>query len=116
MDVARIDVAQAVSQADLPRAGEYAERRRRLVQHLEVGMEGGEVQWHVRAELTMDPARERIDLRVGIVLAGDQQGGDLQPDRRLVPQVLQRVQDGVEVPETEAAIEVLGEPLQVDVR
>jgi len=47
---------------------------------------------------------------------GDQQGGDLQPDRRLVPQVGERVEDRLQMGTGQFDVEVVGESLEVDVR
>src|SRR5467141_933909 len=116
VDVAGIDVAKPVAEPDLARSRQGRRRRGRPVEHLEVGVEGREVQRHVRAELAVHPARERVDLGGRIVLAGDEERRDLQPDLRVSPQVPQGVEDRIEVAEAHAPVEVLREPLEVDVR
>ena len=48
-------------------------------------------------ELLHDPLRHRLQLGVGIILAGDQQGGELEPDLRFVLEILQRLQHRLQV-------------------
>src|SRR5712671_1077951 len=109
VDVAGIDVAKPVAEADLARSGQGRSRRGRPVEHLEVGVEGREVQRHVRAELAVHPARERVDLGGRIVLPGDQERRDLQPDLSLPAQVLQAIEDRIEVAEAHPPVEVVRE-------
>jgi hypothetical protein len=59
----------------------------RLVPHLPVGVESGEVKRYVGAKLGCDPAAQRIDLSVAVVLAGDKEGGDFEPDVGLALQI-----------------------------
>ncbi len=78
-------------------------------------MEGREVERHVRPQLVDHPAGHRVQLAVGIVLARDEQGGDLEPDVRLVLEIAQGVEHGSQLAAADPAVEVLGEPLEVDV-
>src|SRR5919106_2224367 len=55
MHVARVHVLQPVAEAPLAGAGERRRRRVRDVHHLEVRMEGSEVEGHVGAEMLGDP-------------------------------------------------------------
>ena len=70
---------------------------------------------HVGAEVLDDPGGHRVELGVGVVEARDQQGGDLEPDVGLVLEVLERVEHRAELAAADVAVEVLGEPLEVDV-
>ncbi len=78
-------------------------------------MEGREVQGHIGPQPVHHPARQPLDLLGGIVLARDQQRGDLEPDLGLVPQIFQRLQHRLEARPGELEIEVLGEGLEVHV-
>jgi hypothetical protein len=115
VDVAGVRVAHAVAQCDLAGAGERRRRRALDVQHLEVGMERGEVHRHFGPEVLDDPGRHRMELLVGVVPVRNQQIGDLHPDVGLVHEVLERVEHRTQVTTTDVAVEVLGERLEVDV-
>jgi hypothetical protein len=54
-------------------------------------MERREVERHVGTEPLDDPARLGVDLPVRVVAARDQEGRDLDPDVRLVHEVLERL-------------------------
>ena len=62
MHVAGIDVAKAGGARDGLRPRQGRRRRRRLVAHLPVGMERGEVERHVRPERFHDPFAESANL------------------------------------------------------
>ena len=62
VDIAHIGVAHALGQGDAPGHGQGRRRRRRPVQHPEVGVEGGEVQRRVGAQALDHPAAEPFDL------------------------------------------------------
>ncbi len=79
-------------------------------------MESREVQRHVRAQLPVDPLRLRAQLRVGVVLAGDEERGDLLPALGLVPDVGERVEHGRKMRTGELHVELVGEALEVHVR
>jgi len=49
MHIAGIDISQPVLHRDLPRPAERGRRRARFVEHLVVGMEGREVERHIRS-------------------------------------------------------------------
>jgi len=70
---------------------------------------------HVRAQLLGEPGTFLGDLVVAVIVAGDEQSGDLEPDVRGMAQVLQRVQYRLQVPGRDAVVEVVGERLEVDV-
>src|SRR6516162_5126196 len=78
-------------------------------------MECGEVHRYFDAEVVPNPRAFGGDFRVAVVASGNQQSGDLQPHLRLMPQVDQCVQDIVQMTDTDLAVEVFGERLQVDV-
>src|SRR5690606_25911828 len=78
--VARVDVTQTVVEGDLAGAAQGVRRRRGNVTHLEVWMEGGEVQGYVWAEVVQQPFTLLRDLGVGVVVPGNQQRRDLEPD------------------------------------
>ena len=65
-DVAGVDVTQALVQRDAPGHRQGLRRRARNLAHAVVGVEGGEMQRHVGAEVFMHPARQGLDL-VGAV-------------------------------------------------
>jgi hypothetical protein len=54
-------------------------------------MEGGEVEWNLGAEIRDDPGGEVGELGVGVVLPGDEERGDLQPDVGLTLQIDERL-------------------------
>ena len=115
VDVARVDVAQSVADRDFARTRQRRGRRARLVHHLPVRMERGEVQRHVRSELVGDPARHLLQLGVRIVLVRDQERRDLEPHPRLVPQIFERLEHRAQLGAADLAIEALGEAFEVDV-
>jgi hypothetical protein len=79
------------------------------------GVEGGEVHGPVRAEVLNHPAGHGVDLGVGVVGARNQQIGDLEPQPRLVLEVLERLEHRLQPPGADPPVEVLGEPLEIDV-
>src|SRR5262249_19474558 len=79
------------------------------------GVERGEVQRHVGAEVVDHPARQVFQLRVRVVQAGDEQRRQLEPDGRVPPEVDQRLQHRLQVRGADVVVELLGEPLEVHV-
>ena len=67
-------------------------------------------------EVLDDPGGHRVELVVGVVVAGDDQVRDLHPDVGLVDQVLEGVEDVAQVRAAEPHVELFGERLEVDVR
>ncbi len=116
VDIAGVDEPQPVSQRDLPGPPQGGRRRRRDVSHLEVGVERGEVQRDVGAEVVGEPGALGVDLGIRVVVPGDQQRGDLEPHVGVPPQVHQGVQHRLQVCRAGAVIEVVGERLEVHVR
>src|SRR6266853_1450495 len=113
--IAGVDVAQTFGQRNVARAGQRRRGGADDVGHLVVGMESGEVERHVRSELACNPLALGLDLRVGIVLAGNQQRGDLGPDIGLVVEIDERVEHRLQVRAAYLDIELVGEALQVHV-
>ena len=70
---------------------------------------------HIRSEALEDPLAESLDFRWEIVLARDQEGGDLEPDLGLVLEVHERIEHRSELGRAQPLVELLGEALQVDV-
>ena len=114
--VAGVDVAQAVAERDRPRAASGSP----------AAWAGGPassspgwnaVKWSGTSgpRCSANQRRELVELAVGVVLAGDQQRRDLEPDRGLAAQIDERVEHGVEVAAADLAVEALGERLEVDV-
>ena len=66
------------------------------VHHLEVGVEGREVQGDVGSQVLAHPRRQLVELGIAVVAPRDEQRGDLEPDVRLVAEVLERLQHGSE--------------------
>ena len=114
--VAGIDVAQAVAIAIARARVSVAGGVGGVVAHAPVGMEGGEMQRHVAAEFGGDPAAQRADFRVAVVLAGDQQRGDFQPDVGFASRARPACPARPQAAAAEVAVERLGERLQIHVR
>ena len=71
---------------------------------------------HVGSEPVGHPRRQGVDLGVGVIEARDEQVRDLEPDGRLVLQVLERLEHRREPPGAGVGVEALREALEVDVR
>src|SRR6516162_6954868 len=97
VDVAGVDVTQTRLQRDAPRRLQRRRRRRRRVHHLPVRMKGREVQRHVGAETLHHPAALRLDFRGRVVLAGNEQRRDLEPNIGLVFEVFERLEHRVKL-------------------
>src|SRR2546429_2641978 len=114
--VAGVDVVQAVGERDVTGASQRRGRRARLIQHLPVRVKRREVQRHVGAEPVCDPARQPVELVVGVVLPGDQQRRDLEPYRRLSFQVFECLEHWCQRTPADLVIEALREGFEIDVR
>src|SRR5690606_22512667 len=113
--IAGVDVVQACAQGDVARANQRRRRCRRDIRHLVIGMEGGEMQRHIGAQLVENPAAHRRNLFIRIVLAGNQQCGDFEPHRCFMLQIAQRIEHRLQTRAGELEIEIVGEGLQVDI-
>src|SRR5229473_2985890 len=67
------------------------------VAKLEVRMECGEVERHIRTQRLHQPFTELGDFALGIIMARDEQSGDLKPNARLMMEILQRLQHRLQV-------------------
>src|SRR5258706_7199480 len=114
-DVADVAVADAHRAGDLSCARERGGGRAGLVGHLEIGMKRGEVQRHGVAQVFQHPAGEPPGLLRVVVLSGDHEIGDLEPDTGLALEPPERVEHRIEVRESELLVKPLGERLQVHV-
>ena len=70
---------------------------------------------HVGAEMLDHPAGHLVDLPLAIVLAGDDQVGDFEPDIGLVLEITQRVEHRAKLALGHGLVEILGEGFQVDI-
>ena len=70
--VACVGVADTVGQRDAPRPAQRVGRGGWPVEHLEVGMERGEVHRHIRAEVLDHPGGHGVELGVGVVEPWDE--------------------------------------------
>ena len=73
------------------------------------------MQRHIRAEMLHHPLGQRFQLGIGIIFAGNQQGGDLEPDRGFLLQVQQSVEHHLQVTTADLPVEIFAEGLQIDV-
>ncbi len=62
--VAGVGVADAVGDRDATRPAQRGGWGGCAIVHLEIGVERGEVEWHIRSEMLHDPRRQRIDLLI----------------------------------------------------
>src|SRR6267142_4289127 len=115
VDIAFVYVMKAGISRDLPGAMQRFRGRFWFVAEREVGMEGGEVQRDVGAEVGEDPIGEFARLGGIIVQGGNHQVGDFEPDIGLVFEPLQRFENGLQMSEGNLAVETFGEGFQVDI-
>ena len=115
MNVAGVDVTQPRPLRNFPCERQCGRRRSRHIAHSPIGVKRREMERHVGAEPIHDPFRERADLGRAVIVAGDQQRRDLEPDAGHPLNVLQRLKDRIQLSGAEGAIEAVGEGLQVDV-
>ena len=87
-----------------------------MAEHLEIGMERGEMPRHVGAEIFGNPFGRPMQLRLVVVLPGDEQRGDLEPHVGFVLEKLERLEHRRQLAEAKLAVELLGEALQVHIR
>ena len=115
VDVTHVGVPHAVAQGDLPGPAQRRWRRRRTVEHPVIGVKRREMERNVRPELLDHPLRQLVELGVRVVLAGNQQRRQLEPDRGLVLEVLEGLEHRRERARADLAVESLGEGFEVDV-
>src|SRR5208282_3529208 len=115
VDVTHVGVPHAVAQSNLPGPAKRGRRRRRAVEHAVIGMKRGEMERDVRPELLDHPLRQLVELAVRVVLAGNQERRQLEPDRRFVLEVLEGLEHRRERARADLAVKSLGEGFEVDV-
>jgi len=114
-DVAFVDEVKADFAGDFTGTVKRVRRSRRLVAELEIGMEGGEVERNVGAEMREDPLGELASF-VGIVVKrGDDEIGQLKPDSGFIFEPGEHVEDGLQMGESDFAVEIFAEGFEIDV-
>lgn len=115
-DVPHVAVFDARAHCDLARPPQCRGGGSRLIRHLEIGMEGGEVQGNTVPEILQDPVAHQLGLLRRVVFPGDHEIGNFEPDIGLVLEPLQGIEDRVEMGEGKLMVEAFGEPFEVHVR
>jgi hypothetical protein len=111
MDVAHVRELNAFRHSDPASTTERLRRRRRPIAEAKVGVVGRKVDWHVGAQFFHDPAAEVGQLFVGVVESWNQERRDLKPDRRLMLQVLQGLEYGLQMARAGLVVELFGKAL-----
>ena len=114
-DVAFVDEVEADFAGDFAGAVERAWRSGRLVTELEIGMEGGEVEGDIGAEIGEDPFGELASFVAVVVERGDDEIGELNPDTGFVFEPSEHVEDGLQMGEGDFAVEVFAKGFEIDV-
>src|SRR5262252_7730680 len=86
-----------------------------MIHQLPVRMKGREMQRHVGAEPIHYPRTLRFNFTGRVVLARNEQGGNLEPNTSLMLQVLKRLEDGSELAGAEILVKSVGEAFEVDI-
>ena len=110
-NIAGIDVINTCIHGDPPRHAQGLRRCRRGVRQLPVRMEGREVQRYVGAKVIHHPNALRFNFASRVVLARNEH--NLEPNIRLVLEVLERLAHGSELAGAEILIKTLGEAFEV---
>src|SRR3989344_606544 len=76
-------------------------------------MERREVERDLYAKIFGEPSRHLVDFLGAVVMPGNQQCRDLEPDVRLLLDEDERVENGLEMGERELVVEILGESLEI---
>ena len=114
-DVAFVDEVEAGIESDAAGAMEGVGRSWGLVLELEIGMEGGEVERNVGAEVGENPV-DQFACFVGIVVeGGDHEIGELEPDGSFVLEPEKGVEYRLKVSEGDFAVESFCEGFEIDV-
>lgn len=114
-NVAFVDVVQADFASDGTGAMEGGGRSSRLVAKFEIGMESGEVERDVGAEMREDPFGELASFCGIVVESGNHEIGEFEPHGGFVLEPLESLEDGLEVGERDLAIEIFGERFEVHI-
>jgi hypothetical protein len=109
--VAGVDVLESRSERLATRARQGGSWCGGRIEQLEVGVKCREVQRRLRSELIDEPGTELVDLALRIVVARNEQRGDLEPDARLALDPGERVEHGCELGKAQLLVEVLTERL-----
>ena len=90
VNVSSVHVANTRIRRDASRSSERLRGCWRCVHHPPIRVECREVQRHVGTEAIDNPGTLRFDFSPRIVLTGNEQGGDFEPDVRFVFEVFER--------------------------
>jgi hypothetical protein len=115
MDVASVDIMEPRLQGDLPRPGQGGSGGGRHIGHAVVWVKSGEMQRYVGAEVVHDPCAFGADFGLGIIVAGNEQGGDFQPGGGLPDNIFQSFQHRGEMGARQSVIEFIGKGLKIDI-
>src|SRR6187401_644097 len=115
VNVTNVHVMNPGVACDGLRALERFRGRRRHIEHPVVGMKCAEMERHIGPELLHDPLRHGFELVVGIVLAGNEKCGDLEPHTGFTLQIRQCVEHGLEITFADLPVEVLRKRFEIHV-
>ena len=115
MDIAGVDVPQAIAQSDTPRPLDGIGRCPLPIIQFVGGMKRREMQGDFGAQVIADPARHGVEFGITVVEPGNQERGDLQPTIRIVIHRLQRVEHRSQVSAGLPDIEIIRECFQIDI-
>src|SRR5947208_3064095 len=79
-------------------------------------MKRGEMPRHIGAEIFRKPFRCAMQLRIAVVLTGNQKRRHFKPDVRLMPEILERVEHRRELRKTSLVIKRVAKCLEIDIR
>ena len=96
VDVSSVHVTNTRLGRDASRPSERFRGRWRSVHHLPIRMECREMQRHVGAEAIHNPGTLRFNFGRRVVLTGNEQGGDFEPNVGFVFEVFERLKYGCE--------------------
>ena len=115
IDIAGVDVMDTRCQRLPASPGERGRRSRGHIHHLEVRMEGGEVQRYIRAQISDKPGTELLHFFLRVVRAEDQERGHLEPNLRLVLEPAQGIQDRLQPGQAKLLVELVSEGFEVNI-
>ena len=115
MDIAGIGMPNTIGKGDFPRATQGCEGRGRSIAHPVIRMKGGEMQGDARAQVFHDPRGHGVDLLFGVIETRNQQGRQLQPDPCFIPEIVERVQNGLEPTATEFLVKFFRKSLEIHI-
>ena len=115
MHISTVHVTQPLAMGDVSRPQQGVDRGAGFVQHLPVGMEGREVQWHVNAQAFRYPLSHGMQLLVRVIFIRNQERGDFHPHAGFTNQVDQGLLDIFKFGTTQFAVKVLAECLKIHI-